>query len=431
MSICLPPEKLMKLVLCELTNKLNTKPTDHGVIFGTPSDQTDLATVWILKRSNFLLAANLLGILPHVLGTAQWHSEVFNEAATLKKYMVSLIRSEVQKIRVTNKRAFIASFSGLSMYDFVTKWNDAYPHDRLLYPPTTWKSNSNPPAAHRYQAALPWPSGLAGDSDPPTFDRNSVYSYTILDDANFAYAVNKYGYHQELIPLKGKIVAAANRLSSLAVASYTHVTEASPIAEIEDVAHELSVHEKAVAKTEKALSAHSANKTADVPLKDKAATLFALKIGPLQQPIVTPFTAKKEYAKAFAALDATYQDLTHARSVLTILLTAMGMPSTYGHCHGVQDRLNHFSVLRSIYEDLKHNIDKTSAADRPSYTDIEENWQLSDSDWATKFPFFKRKLSEPETRHFLLDAFRGGDHNQAVMNWSTKNQKATIPQIIH
>ena len=65
----------------------------------------------------------------------------------------------------------------------------------------------------------------------------------------------------------------------------------------------------------------------DVALKDKAATIFALKIGSLQQPVISSFTAKKEYDKAFAALDTTYQDLTHARSVLVTLLAAMGSTS--------------------------------------------------------------------------------------------------------
>ena len=148
----------MRLVLRELTNKLNTKPTETGVIYGTPSDQSDLATVWILKRPNFLLAANLLGILPHVLGTATWHSEVFDEPATLKKYMLALIRSEVQKIRLAETKTFLSSFSKLSVYDFVTKWNEAYPQDRLLYPPSSWKTATNPPATQRYQVATAWPS---------------------------------------------------------------------------------------------------------------------------------------------------------------------------------------------------------------------------------------------------------------------------------
>ena len=327
MSIHLPQDKLMKLVLRELTNKLNTKPTDTGIIYGTPTDQSDLAMVWILKRPNFLLAANLLGILPHVLGTAQWHSEVFDEAATLKKYMLALIRSEVQKIRLTEKKAFLFSFSKLSVYDFVTKWNEAYPADRLLYPASSWKTAGNPPVAQRYLATLAWPNGLAGNLDPPGFDPNSAASYAALNDANFAYTVNKHGYHQETIPVRGKIVTAANRLSSLSVAAYSTITDASPIADIENAAHELSVHEKAVEKTEKAHSTHSANKTADMPLKDKAATLFSLKIGSLQQPVISSFTAKKDYAGAFAALDKTYQNLTHARNVLTTLLTAMGTAS--------------------------------------------------------------------------------------------------------
>ena len=197
MSVHLSQEKLVKLVLRERTNNANTKPNDLGTIFGTPFDQTNLAIAWIIKRENFLLAANLLGLLPHVLGTAQWHSEVFDEQATQKKYMLALIKSEVQKICLAEKKSFISSFSKLSVYDFVTKWNEAYPTDRILYPPNSWKTATNPPLAQRYQATLNWPSGIAGNLDPPGFDPTSIPSYVALNVANFAYAVNKYGYHQE------------------------------------------------------------------------------------------------------------------------------------------------------------------------------------------------------------------------------------------
>ena len=432
-SIPLDETRFLKLLLREATQKSNTSISSTGIIFGTPFDSIDYALAWSLKRDCFLYAAGLLGIKPQVLGQIPWIPDIFDESATLQRHLLALIRSEVQKIYLAKVDAVVDSFiSPLSSYlSIAIKWNGLKPKSPLLYPPYTWTTASNPPVIFRFNIATPWPNGTAAGTDPPDFDPADPNSFLALDQANFDYAVSKYGILPELIPLRGKIFDLAHTMASNATAKWTAITPASPFQVIEDAAHQLSIYNKAVLSTRLDRTEHSAAKIADVILLSHAASLFSIKLGPLVQPFISSLIDKKEYAQAFALLDAKFLNLTHCHKVATILRHALGLPSTYSHCVNVEDTLNTFYVLISRLEYLIHLHDNTPTANRPSLSQIEQSCLLSELDWSSNFPLFHRKVTALETRCFLLDAFRGGLYEDQVREISIdKGLQWTMPQIV-
>ena len=431
-TVVLDEARLLKVLLREAIQKPHSQVGATGIIYGTLFDANDYALAWTLKRDTFLHAANLLGIKPQILGQIPWVSDIFDEKATLKRHLLAQIRSEAQKIKLAKFDATILSFTSLSSYlDIVKKWNNLKPTSPLLYPPSSWISANNPPVANRFAVATPWPNGTPAGADPVDFDSSDAETYSALDDANFEYAVNKYGIPPELISVRGKIYDLALSMSKTAVKTWTAISTTSTDTAIEDASHQLSVHSKAVQTTSRDRTEHSANKSADVALLAHAASLFSVRLGPLIQPFISSLVEKKQYAEAFALLDTKFLDLTHCHKVATILRNALGIPSTYAHCSNVEDVLNTFYVLVSRLETLILSYESTPAASRPSLSQLEENCTLSEGDWTTKFPLFKRKVSALETRAFLLDAFRDGSYDAKVRELSTgKGLKWSMQEIV-
>ena len=421
-TVPLDEPRFLKVLLREASQKTNTKVGSTGFIFGTIYDSNDYSLAWTCKRENFLIAANNEGIKPQILGLIPWVPDVFDEAATLKRHLLALIRSEAQKLRITERKAVISSFSDLPSYNaFVKKWNDLMPLSPLRYPPTSWITATNPPVAQRFNAALDWPNGTAAGTDPPTFDPTDVSCFMDLDDANFSYAVGKYGMLPELVPIRGKIFDLANRKATRLVAQYTVLSATSTNTTIEDASHELSVHTKAVANTRLDRTEHQANKVADASLLLRASSLFSTRLGPLVQPFISSLIEKKQYAQAFALLDTKFLDLTHCHKVATILRGALGLSSTYSSCVNVEDLLNTFRVLVSRLEFLIHSHSATPAIDRPSLSQIEDSVMISDAEWTTLFPTYTRKVNALEIRSFLLDSFRGSRYELKIQDWSTED----------
>ena len=439
--------RLTRILLREAAERVNTSADSDKPILGGPLDARHKNLAFLVKYQNLEIRLDHLGVLQEWLGTKPIIPAVFNLNSTLKTECISRILGSSNADVSIRHAALLSKYEDCDDdYEIFKLFNKKFPQQQKTYPQHTWKVVAaglapDPPLTLRTNPLPlfnPLPSPAAPAPVPPLiplpphppFDDQIPETWDILNPVDFERAICLYGFYPQHLITRGFIFNATLQLARAPKQALLAITEATPHAEVVQIAQDLNILSLASATADKKRERHQQDKKtqdqAFLILKRFLTTAFGADF----QDELSFFSLHNDFNGARLHLLATYGKLENSTTVLDHVRGALNDMQTYKSCTSVQGIVNTWETTLTLVIFIMHIHLHTPTHLRPSSTSsITKSLYLDETQFLATYPLTPRLISYKDTMGYFLNPFQASSFSEIVTRWISGRTKLTIVEM--
>jgi len=420
--------RLTRILLREASSRANTDAASDQPILGGPLDGRHKNLAYLIKLQNLELRLSNSGVLQEWLGTKPIVPPIFNFNSTLKTDCITRIIGAAATDVSSRHSAHLSKFEDCTDdYAIWTLFNRKFPQQQKTFPLKAWKDDGIIFAGLHPDPPLHLRTNPLPAFHRPDFDYQDPATWHSLSSSDFERALCLYGFYPQHLVSRGFVFDATLLIAQAPNKDSLTVSQASPHAQVIQIAQDLNVLSFSQATTEKKCAQHwldtKAQHEAFLLLKRFLATAF----GQDFQDELSPFSLTNNFNGARIHLATTYGKLENSTSVLDHVRGALNSMQTYSNCTSVQGVINTWETTLSLVIFLSHIHLNTPLPSRPSSSaDILSSLYLSDVDFSSTFPTTSRIIRYEDALGYFLHPFQSSSMSSLVIRWISEDAQLSI-----